>query len=107
MQNSLLGVQMIYTNRKLVFKAALRLSNKGKAFYNSKVLPKISEAVNNTAEFFENLDDKKSLAMKTKYSVSYIDQMMKKRKIPYLKNGRSVRFIYSEVMAALKKESAV
>ena len=62
-------------------------------------------------EVFENKIDevhtKQTLAQKLKFSVSYINKLMRQRKIPYLKNGRSVRFILSEVMAALQQGSAV
>ena len=94
-------------NRGIKFKTAFKMVIKGRKFFNSKILPRITHPAKSDGEFFENLDDKKSLATKTKYSVSYINQLMKKQKIPFLKNGRSVRFIYSEVMAALKKESTV
>ena len=55
----------------------------------------------------EDLLTKEELAEKLKYSVSYINKLIKYNKIPYLKNGRSVRFLYSEVLAALKQESTV
>lgn len=53
----------------------------------------------------EELLTKEGLAEKLKYSVSYINKLVKQSKIPYLKNGRCIRFLYSEVLAALKKES--
>ncbi len=53
------------------------------------------------------LETKKSLAQKLKYSISYINKLMRQRKIPYLKNGKSVRFILSEVMTALQEGSAL
>lgn len=55
----------------------------------------------------ENLLTKERLAEKLNFSVSYINKLMKQGKVPYLKNGKSVRFIYSEVVAALTKGSAV
>lgn len=55
----------------------------------------------------ENLLTKTELSEKLKFSVSYINKLMKQNKIPFFKNGRSVRFKYSDVVAALKKGSAV
>lgn len=45
----------------------------------------------------EDLLTKHELAQKLKYSVSYINKLIKQRKIPFLKNGRSVRFIYTHI----------
>ncbi len=63
------------------------------------------------SQFIENKIDglltKKILADKLKYSVSYINKLMRQCKIPYLKIGKSVRFKFGDVMAALEKESAV
>lgn len=53
----------------------------------------------------ENLLTKKMLAEKLCYSISNINKLMKQNKIPYLKNGKSVRFLYSDVLAALQKGS--
>ena len=66
---------------------------------------------NNVIQLFdrqigENLLTKEILAEKLCYSVSNINKLMKQEKIPYFKNGRSVRFKYSDVVAALKKGSA-
>ena len=55
----------------------------------------------------EDLLTKEMLAEKLNFSVSNINKLMKQKKIPYFKNGRSVRFIYSAVVAALQKGSAV
>lgn len=55
----------------------------------------------------QNLETKNTLAEKLKYSISNINKLMKLRKIPYLKIGKSVRFKFNEVMAALEQESAV
>ena len=71
-----------------------------------------SDAVGTTKQVkvFENkigeeLITKKELAEKLKYSVSYLNKLVQQSKIPYLKNGKCIRFLYSEVLAALKKES--
>lgn len=66
---------------------------------------------NNSTAFFdrkieEDLLTKPMLAAKLNYSVSFINKLMSQNKIPYLKNGRSVRFKYSDVVAALTKGSA-
>ena len=53
------------------------------------------------------LETKSTLAEKLKYSVSYINKLMKQRKIPFLKNGKAVRFKFSEVVAALEQGSTV
>lgn len=50
---------------------------------------------------------KRELSCLLKYSVSYINKLMRYGKIPFLKVGKSVRFILSEVVAALKKGSSV
>ncbi len=55
----------------------------------------------------QNLETKNTLAEKLKYSISNINKLMKLRKIPYLKIGKSVRFRFYDVMAALEQESAV
>lgn len=100
---------MIYTNRKLIFKAALRLSNRGKAFYNSKVLPKITEAANNAAQFFENSKEENllstnELAVKLDCSVSYVKQLKRHGVInPEICLPKFVRYKYSSVVASLKK----
>lgn len=113
MQSSLPEAQMIYTNRKVVFKAALRLSNKGKAFYNSKVLPKITEAANNAAQFFENLEEENllspdKLAAKLECSVSYIKKLKKLGIIiPEICLPKFVRYRYSSVVASLKRKGRI
>lgn len=71
---------------------------------------KVKSAVKKMQVFENKIDEletKQTLAQKLKYSVSYIDKLMRNRKIPSLKNGRSVRFILNDVVAALQKGSAV
>lgn len=88
------------------------MSSKGKKMAQPRLsLIKFDNEANSGTQVFENkigedLLTKKMLAERTHYSVSYIDKLMKHGKIPYLKNGRSVRFIYCDVVAALKKASA-
>jgi excisionase family DNA binding protein len=77
---------------------------------NAKVLSLTHSKATNVNSIFdnqigENLLTKKMLAEKLCYSVSNINKLMRQNKIPFLKNGKSVRFLYSEVLAALKKES--
>jgi len=56
----------------------------------------------------EELLTKEGLAEKLKFSVSYINKLMRLGKIKAtIKTGKSVRFQYSEVLAALKRESTV
>ena len=79
---------------------------------NRKSLITSNPACNNDSPIFErrieeSLLTKNLLAEKVNFSVSYINKLMKHGKIPYLKNGRSVRFKYSDVVAALEKGSAV
>lgn len=66
----------------------------------------------NHIQFFDSRKDedlltKCELAEKLKFSVSNVDKLMKYRKIPTIKVGKSVRFKYSDVVAALQKGSAV
>ncbi|MEK6774107.1 MAG: helix-turn-helix domain-containing protein [Bdellovibrionota bacterium] len=53
----------------------------------------------------ENLIDKAELSNKLSLSVSYINKLMKLKKIPVRKIGRCVRFKYSEVVQALERRS--
>ncbi len=53
----------------------------------------------------QELETKETLAKRLKFSVSYINKLMKQKKIPWLKIGRTVRFIFSEVIAALQNGS--
>ncbi len=55
----------------------------------------------------EDLLTKTMLARRLNFSVSYINKLMKQKKIPYIKGPKSVRFKYSDVVAALQKGSAV
>lgn len=63
--------------------------------------------INQLDETDDALLTKPLLAAKLKYSVSYINKLMRQLKIPYLKIGKSVRFKLNDVMAALERESAV
>lgn len=54
----------------------------------------------------EDFLTKAMLAEKLCCSRSYVNKLMRQRKIPFLKIGRSVRFKYSDVVAALQKGSA-
>lgn len=60
-------------------------------------------------KFFENqqedLINKKELSAKLRISVSYINKLMRLKRISPITIGRSVRFKYSEVVAALEKWS--
>ena len=86
-------------------------SFKGPKFINMKSLLKPTElATEKPTQLFENqieFETKETLSKKLKYSISYINKLMKQKKIPFLKNGRSVRFILSCVVAALQKGSSV
>lgn len=58
---------------------------------------------------FENLEEwitKRELSLKLRFSISYINKLMRNKWIPYKKINRSVRFKYSEVIASLEKRSA-
>ena len=94
----------------MIFTKLNPIINKGRTFFAMKGLSKpIGSPTNNPVEIFENqieFETKESLSKKLKYSISYINKLMKQKKIPFLKNGRSVRFILSCVVAALQKGSS-
>ena len=71
-----------------------------KIYYNGQISPIFDLQID------ENLLTKEMLAQKLNFSASYINKLMNQRKIPYFKNGRSVRFKYSCVVAALQKGSS-
>lgn len=48
---------------------------------------------------------KKELGIRLRFSESYINKLMKKGWIGYQKIGRSVRFIFSDVVADLKRRN--
>lgn len=78
---------------------------------DQKPLISIVSTSKNVKSIFENKTDenlltKEMLAEKLSFSVSYINKLMKQRKIPAVKTGRSVRFKYSDVVAALERNSA-
>lgn len=53
-------------------------------------------------QIFENLITKDVLAKLLSLSVSYIDKLVRKKKIPYYKIGRCIRFRVGEVVAWLR-----
>ena len=60
--------------------------------------------VNNSTLIFENFITKNELAFRMKFSISYIEKLMAKG-IPFYKEGRMVRFRYSEVVAWFERRS--
>lgn len=60
---------------------------------------------NHSQLFIENFIDKRKLAEMLSLSPSSINKLMAESKIPFKKIGRSVRFRFSEVVAALERNS--